>query len=77
MLQIRIDEILEKRGLTAYWLAKATNINHATLSQIRRNKNKAINLEFFDRICEVLNCEPGDLLIRVPTKKAEKKEPTE
>lgn len=77
MLHIRIDEELEKRGLTAYWLAKATSINHATLSQIRRNKNKALNLEFFERICETLNCEPGDLLIRVPTKKTEKKKSTE
>lgn len=76
MLQIRIDEELEKKGLTAYWLAKATNINHATLSQIRRNKNKALNLEFFDRICEALECEPGDLLIRVPAKKPAKKRAT-
>lgn len=77
MLHIRIDEELEKRGLTAYWLAKTTEINHATLSQIRRNKNKALNLEFFDRICEALNCEPGELLIRVPTKRTAKKKATD
>ncbi|MBO0857863.1 MAG: helix-turn-helix transcriptional regulator [Chloracidobacterium sp.] len=66
---------LENEGKTAYWLAKETGIHHTTLAQIRNNQNKALNLEYLDRICGVLKCEPGDLLLRVDgaAKKSSKK----
>jgi putative transcriptional regulator len=61
-LEVTIDEKLEEIGKTAYWLAKQVGIDHATLSQIRKNENKSINREYFARICEALDCQPGDLL---------------
>jgi putative transcriptional regulator len=72
MILISINEFLEREGKSAYWLAKETGINHTTLAQIRNNKNKAINLEFLDRICGALNCEPGDVLRRVGDQLAKK-----
>jgi putative transcriptional regulator len=72
MILISINEILEREGKSAYWLAKETGINHTTLAQIRNNKNKAINLEFLDRICAALECEPGDILRRVNDQVAKK-----
>lgn len=65
MIEIAINVKLAEKGKSAYWLAKQTGINHTTLAQIRNNKNKAINLEFLDRICEALNCEPGEIMRRV------------
>lgn len=62
MLYIKINEVLEGQGKTAYWLAQETGLNHTTLLQIRNNKNKAINIEYFEKICKALGCEPGDLL---------------
>lgn len=56
MIVIEINEKLKREGKTAYWLAQQTGIHHTTLAQIRNNKNGAVNLEFLDRICEVLNC---------------------
>jgi len=64
LIHISINERLEATGKTAYWLAKETGINHTTLAQIRNNKNKAVNLEFLDRICAALECEPGDIMRR-------------
>jgi putative transcriptional regulator len=61
-LEVTIDEKLDEIGKTAYWLAKEVGIDHATLSQIRKNENKSINREFFARICVALDCQPGDLL---------------
>ena len=76
MIHIWINERLEAAGKSAYWLAKQTGINHTTLAQIRNNKNKAINLEFLDRICAALKCEPGDIMSREtgqrPARKAKK-----
>ena len=68
-IEIRINELLEARGKTAYWLAKEAGINHTTLSQIRHNQNKAINLDYLDRICEALEFAPGDVLVRADEKK--------
>lgn len=62
MIYIKINEALERMGKTAYWLAMETGINHTTLSQIRHNQNKAINIEYFEKICKALGCEPGELL---------------
>jgi len=73
MILISINERLVQEGKTAYWLAKQTGIHHTTLAQIRNNKNKAINLEYLHRICDALECEPGDILRRVGDRLAAKK----
>jgi putative transcriptional regulator len=71
-LVVTIDEKLEELGKTAYWLAKEIGVDYATLSQIRKNENKSINREFFARICEALDCQPGDLLRLAPESKGAK-----
>ena len=73
MILISINEKLEREGKTAYWLAKQTGIHHTTLAQIRNNKNKAVNLEYLDRICDALECEPGDILQKTSDQSAGKK----
>lgn len=65
-LEVTIDEKLKEIGKTPYWLAKEVGIDHATLSQIRKNENKSINRDFFARICAALDCQPGDLLRLAP-----------
>lgn len=62
MIYVAINEKLEEIQKSAYWLAKQTGIKHATLAQIRNNKNKAINLEYLESICLALECHPGDIL---------------
>jgi putative transcriptional regulator len=43
-------------------LAKAIGITKANLSILKTGKAKAIRFSTLERICEVLNCQPGDLL---------------
>ncbi len=45
-LGVTIDEKLAELGKTAYWLANEVGIDHATLSQIRKNENKSIPCKF-------------------------------
>lgn len=73
MIQLRLEPLLEKRGESFYWLAKTAGINHSVMSKMRNNKMKAITIDVLDRICGVLQCEPGDVLVRVPDKKGVKK----
>lgn len=61
-IQIRIDELLEERGRTFYWLAKETGISHTTLWRLKKGKALGINFVTLETICQGLNCQPGDVL---------------
>ena len=62
MIEIRIDELLEERGRTFYWLAKETGISHSTLWRLKTGRAVGINFPTLDQICRVLGCHPGDVL---------------
>ena len=37
-------------------------VNHVNLSNLKRGKVKAIRFSTLDKICEVLDCQPSDIL---------------
>ena len=47
-------------------LARVTGIRAATINDIYHEIAVRVNLEHIDKICEALDCEVGDLLVRVP-----------
>jgi putative transcriptional regulator len=72
MIEIRVDQLLEAQGRTFYWLAKETGISHTTLWRFKKGKALGINFETLEKMCQVLGCQPGDLLMFVsetPTRK--------
>ena len=69
MIELRIEPLLEARGESFYWLANKAGISHSVMSKLRNNKMKAITVDALDRICGVLDCEPGDILVRTHDKK--------
>ena len=73
MIEIRIDELLEARGRTFYWLAKETGISHTTLWRLKKGKAVGINFPTLEQICRTLSCQPGDVLKLADEKKAGKK----
>jgi putative transcriptional regulator len=62
MIEVRVNELLEERGRTFYWLAKETGISHTTLWRLKKGKAYGVTLETLDKICQALNCQPGDFL---------------
>ena len=62
MIEMRIDELLEERGRTFYWLAKETGISHTTLWRLKKGKALGINFGTLEAICLALGCQPGDVL---------------
>jgi putative transcriptional regulator len=70
MIRIQIVKILGER--TLYWLSRETGIRWATLAAMASGKAKRVDLNALERICAALECQPGDLLIRVE-RKARKK----
>ncbi|MGA9995308.1 MAG: helix-turn-helix domain-containing protein [Pyrinomonadaceae bacterium] len=69
MIELRIEQVLEERGKTFYWLAKETGIGHTSLWRLRHGEAKGISYDFLERICRALECQPSDLLVMVDDSK--------
>lgn len=59
---INLDVMMAKRKIQLKELATAVGITNANLSILKNNKAKAIRFNTLEKICEVLDCEPGDIL---------------
>jgi putative transcriptional regulator len=62
MIEIQIDQLLAEHERTFYWLAKETGISHTTLWRLKKAKALGINFETLEKICQALQCQPGDVL---------------
>lgn len=63
---INLDVILAKRKMRSIELAEAIGITSANLSILKTGKAKAIRFTTLAKICQVLDCQPGDLLSYEP-----------
>lgn len=73
MIQVRLKELLEARGRSRYWLANESGIEYNTLMRIERaESSNRIELRVLDEICRALECQPGDILVRIDDSKTEK-----
>ena len=59
---INLDKILERQGMKSNELADKIGITTANLSILKTGKAKAIRFSTLEAICEILNCQPGDIL---------------
>lgn len=62
-MEIRIDQLLERKRRTFYWLAKETGISHTTLWRLKKGKALGINFDTMEKLCAALECQPGDVLV--------------
>jgi putative transcriptional regulator len=61
-ISINLDVVLAKRGMKSNELAQKIGITTANLSILKTGKAKAIRFSTLEAICEVLDCQPGDIL---------------
>lgn len=59
---VNLDVMMAKRKISSQELAEKLGITQANLSILKTNKGKAIRFTTLDKICEVLDCKPGDIL---------------
>lgn len=59
---INIDVMLAKRKMSVTQLSEAVGITMANISILKNGKAKAIRFETLIKICEALDCKPGDIL---------------
>ncbi|MBS8227230.1 helix-turn-helix domain-containing protein [Vannielia litorea] len=63
---VRLDVMLAMRKMKSRELAEHVGITEQNISLLKSGKVKGIRFETLARICEVLDCQPGDLLEAVP-----------
>ena len=59
---VNLDVVMAKRKISAGELAERVGITPANLSILKNNKAKAIRFSTLMALCDVLDCQPGDLL---------------
>lgn len=65
-IHCRLDELLAERGLTLARLAELVGVTVVNLSVLKNDRARAIRFSTLQAICEALDCEVGDLLVRRP-----------
>lgn len=65
-IQVNLDMQLTMRRMKLGELADAVGISIQNLSILKTDKGKAIRFSTLEKICEVLQCQPGDILEYVP-----------
>ncbi|MGQ2983465.1 helix-turn-helix domain-containing protein [Flavobacterium sp.] len=63
---INLDVMLAKRKMRSNELADRVGITTANLSILKTGKAKAIRFSTLEAICEVLECQPGDIMEFIP-----------
>jgi putative transcriptional regulator len=59
---VNLDVVLAQRKMRLNTLAELVDITPQNLSVLKTGKAKAIRFDTLEKICEVLECQPGDIL---------------
>jgi len=59
---VNLDVMMAKRKMSSTELSSRVGITMANLSILKNNKAKAVRFSTLEVLCEVLECQPGDIL---------------
>jgi len=62
MIIIRLDRVMADRKMSLNELSEQVGVSVVNLSNLKTGKVKAIRFSTLEKICEVLDCQPGDIL---------------
>lgn len=58
---IRLDRVMADRKMSLNDLAKQAEMTNVNLSNLKTGKMKGVRFETMNKLCQILNCQPGDL----------------
>ncbi len=61
-MKLKIDELLEKKEQSRYWLYKELKLRSDSFLKLINNEPLAIKLTTLQRLCELLECSPNELI---------------
>ncbi len=61
-ININLDVMMAKRKIGVAELAEKIELTQANLSILKNNKAKAIRFSTLEKLCDALDCQPGDII---------------
>lgn len=71
MVYFRIKELLKQKKKSKYWFIKNMEGGYQSLSHLMDNQTKAIHFDTLEKICDLLECEIGELIVLKKDKRKE------
>jgi putative transcriptional regulator len=65
-IHVHLDDLLAQRGMTLTQLAELVGVTVVNLSVLKNGRAKAVRFSTLSKLCQVLDCQPGDLLSYQP-----------
>ena len=62
MIAVNLDVVLAQRKMTLTQLSREVGVTVVNLSLLKTGKAKGVRFSTLDKICQALDCQPGDLL---------------
>jgi len=59
---VNLDVMLAKRKMSVTELSERVGVTMSNISILKNGKAKAVRFSTLEKICEVLDCQPGDIL---------------
>ncbi len=64
MIVSRLHDILTERGMSRREMARRSGLNVNTVCKLANDDNRMVDLTTLDKLCAVLQVEPGEVLVR-------------
>lgn len=61
-IQITLQEVLDKKDKTRYWLAQETGIHYKTIDSYYKNKIRRYEADSLLKMCLALDCQIRDII---------------
>ena len=65
-ITVQLDIMLARRKVKSKDLAEYVGITEANMSLLKQGKVKGVRFDTLEKICEYLECQPGDILVFEP-----------
>ena len=65
-IAVQLDRVLADRGMTLTELAERVGVTVVNLSVLKNGRARAVRFSTLSAICDVLDCQPGDVLTVKP-----------
>lgn len=61
MIRMNVQNLLNEKGKTRYWLVKQMQTTYKTVNKLCDNTLTGLQLETIEKLCAILDCTPDDL----------------
>lgn len=77
MIYVRVNEILKEKKKSKYWFIKNMEGGYQSLSHLMNNETVSIHFDTLEKMCDLFDCEIGELIVIKKNKRKDQKKKNE